>query len=1027
MMRCIRSSLLGDKRTKLAVAQMVDFSITRVEGSDPIDFRAGRFVQSLVGWDGERAKGNVLECLIDSISVSGKRDENGVLQETRLSVATTNCSLHILRFAISIALDERHTMINNDEKRRRSLIVDVDEAIDSARRRCSDCLKLAKDYATAMEKYHVERKLYQCVFAEIRKTIDFVRLNLESSYNSGVWKMFALLWESFACGTDLSIKKSLDKAMANANPEVPPSLTKLYCVCSSICQSSPDILVGLMQRDTSLEAKLFDLASSHIFPSPSLTPFLGRDLALALLVELLSASTSTEKIDSERDDVGSRWITLLDDPEISTDDDEGVRQKIAELVGDYVRNSKKTMGLLSEVTERLEKNNTRLNALMVLNHVNVSNPSILKAAEAGSMLERSAVCLTDDSPRVRKEASELFARLDPMLMIPSLVLLVDKGESPTCSAAEAALVTALGRPDCLTLFWDFASGKACRPGFAIQQNAPRSPGQIARLTTHELPPDRVERYARIFSEWAKKMDGWDVSAKIILDKAYSAPFDVTSIRYLSAVAPSWTKPQTVRFVIEGLIEKLERQPRLSLEMLEDQSDESTLAVQRLLFFRIQPLLVLRMFSTESFRCSELDVPSNVRDFWDCKDNGDLEGSNLGEGIGSRLVHELVRRIEHPYEFEQVRKISAEVIGKLPLCKMDSNESLVALLSNKLTRLRAPPNIPVLRSYVYGCCNVVLAHGLDSGVMLEAVGPQLLRIILLCTEYQSANDEGQDNLNRGCLECFSLMLTVSATLETQNSNEDGSKQIGRLTNKSLPDDSPRRNPPASCSLSQISSITANGLCLIRSTALSADAINVFGETATDTFEHRAAISTTFANVITMSLQRLSAPAKLTDVSSGAANVHNLNSVQTREANQWIVRRLVGPCLDLALWASLSLDSGMGHDIFFAACLQALFHMIYNLRGDRIVRENLGGISELCVAGLSSSIALVQKTSLKTLGSIISCATETSGSQNPLVDSIGSTRHTHVRNALKSVITMKTSAEIRDLSQRLLEMVDLSAGL
>jgi hypothetical protein len=82
-------------------------------------------------------------------------------------------------------------------------------------------------------------------------------------------------------------------------------------------------------------------------------------------------------------------------------------------------------------------------------------------------------------------------------------------------------------------------------------------------------------------------------------------------------------------------------------------------------------------------------------------------------------------MEHPIEFDNIRKVAAELLGRLP------PRVLLSVLKYKC-QLDMVENIRYSTLYVLVACNSIVAHELQSETLLEVIAPFIFKILSFST-------------------------------------------------------------------------------------------------------------------------------------------------------------------------------------------------------------------------------------------------------------------------------------------------------
>ncbi|KAJ3297266.1 hypothetical protein HK104_000693 [Borealophlyctis nickersoniae] len=542
------------------------------------------------------------------------------------------------------------------------------------------------------------------------------------------------------------------------------------------------------------------------------------------------------------------------------------------------------------------------------------------------------------------------------------------------------------------------------------------------------------------------------------------------VQFVSAVAPAWDGPGVGKVVVERVVGVMEGQPRLTEELLRADTDEAALMTRDLAFVRLSPLLILKVLPLEAFKGLTLPDDYVPPDFWDSAVNpisatSENEAEKRNENLAKRLMEALLVRIEHPLEFDPVRKLSSDLLARLPL------PLLRPLLTQKFTTLFETRDTFQLRSYLFCAYHMIAVHGQTEpeevvavvlGTVVEILGWResdggfleglLMRffkrmlvanILPLACFALSADEEGLDKLHQGCIECLSLCLSIFATQsaelektrksdtqplieelfpkaprverprritpfieEISESEEKTATQVDKPTRRTpfieeLPDTDERKPTQAEDQLPQ-----AGGFETVLDRVL--DLLHPLSPRNSDdaTTYTRGSRSTFMSNTITTAIKKLSSTGSAPQQPSVSEDV----AARNLAALQWLARRVVGRLLAVANWFAVEDGAGV-YKVAGAACFQALFHIVFSTKGTADLP--LKDIADVCINGFRATPDMIRLGSLKLFGAAMSWP------NNAFRDSIGPLGLLQAQRALEALVNMETSEEIRRIAEQWLD--------
>jgi hypothetical protein len=200
-----------------------------------------------------------------------------------------------------------------------------------------------------------------------------------------------------------------------------------------------------------------------------------------------------------------------------------------------------------------------------------------------------------------------------------------------------------------------------------------------------------------------------------------------------------------------------------LTPVDDSTELAPSLVQSLLFERLRPLLVLRMMP--------VDIVDDV-----ATSNTTL---NADEGEGGGVAELLGERLTKPLEFDQVRKLGAEVFGQIVTLP-----SVLASCAATLTSIRdshgsiTGDDVLGAKAWVYSTCTAIglwrsqgtPLKGKDTAACVESVVDCLLGVLQAGAPVPAPGSEDlseEEKLSRGCTDAIAALLCALCA----STNED----------------------------------------------------------------------------------------------------------------------------------------------------------------------------------------------------------------------------------------------------------------
>jgi len=156
--------------------------------------------------------------------------------------------------------------------------------------------------------------------------------------------------------------------------------------------------------------------------------------------------------------------------------------------------------------------------------------------------------------------------------------------------------------------------------------------------------------------------------------------------------------------------------------------DSITAVRSLIFERLRPILVLKVLPLEAFQSADM------------------------KPVLIELTQLLLIRIFQVYEFEEVRKLSAEIVARLPPLMY------LAQVSSKLVDFLNERNYVLAKVLLFALCNVALIHERKQSVEFYAI--QLLPHLFAQLQMNPSNSQELQKFQRGTIDFLAILMKLS---------------------------------------------------------------------------------------------------------------------------------------------------------------------------------------------------------------------------------------------------------------------------
>ncbi|XP_011020335.1 PREDICTED: uncharacterized protein LOC105122745 isoform X2 [Populus euphratica] len=612
---------------------------------------------------------------------------------------------------------------------------------------------------------------------------------------------------------------------------------------------------------------------------------------------------------------------------------------------------------LKQVLSRLASGNAlqRRNALDVIAElVSISSNSAKKSSHlawqdiANNLLE----CLNDEETIIRELASNSLSMIDPSLVLPTLVQLVCSSagkESSACASFIAMLKYHSSRPEVICLLLDCLSNLNKSP----------DPSNTAGDVREGSKVD-IDRVLKLIPEWSKTVQDWNPLIGPLIDKMFSEPANATIVRFLSYISEQLA--EVVNEIFHPVLLKMKGQKEIDegfISMWESRTytDEDSVKMQQSLFEHLCPLLIIRLLPLRVFN----DLSSSVL-YGQVPSQSIAHVSECGD---VNIIHDclaalLLKRAFNKYEFEDVRKLAAELCGRI------HPQVLLPIVSTVLEHAAASHDVLKIKACLFSVCTSLVVRGMDS-----ISHPAILKIrkmietILL---WPSLDGDEVSKAQHGCIDCLALM--ICAKLQVPASFKESSKNLGAARKTSYCGNAVSGN----CVLLYVINLLINDENALVSASMLGSENSAFEATTTLSFR------VCMANVLISACQKISDSGKKPFAKKTVP--HLLQAVE-----------------------------GIMHPDIRAACIQVLFSAVYHLKS--AVLPYSSDLLNLSLKFLSRGSEKERMASAKLIASLLA-------SEDVIVKSI-SGGLLEARSVLSRVSFSDSSLELQQICQKLLACI------
>ncbi|KAK9141899.1 hypothetical protein Syun_011299 [Stephania yunnanensis] len=362
----------------------------------------------------------------------------------------------------------------------------------------------------------------------------------------------------------------------------------------------------------------------------------------------------------------------------------------------------------------------------------ISLPLSMRQDMVKHLLDR----LEDEEQEIRKQASNLFPALDPPLVIPELVHLVySPNEITRLSASDAFLAVLVhhkNSPDVIIMLLD------CLREYCQSPDFPKATGDVeGQKDSNQL--------LKLIPEWAKTVDSWDIFIGPLIDKMFAEPSNAIVVRFLSCISENLASCSDVVFtcVLSHVQEQEGKDGKLSVS---SRIDRISSELDHCLFDHLCPLLIIRVLPLRVFN----DLGSSVV-YGHVLNQATTRGFE-GKGFIARspisIGDLLLERAFNEHEFEEVRKLAAELCGRI------HPKVLLPILCSLLDHHAQARDVSKIKTALFALCTSLVLRGRDLMHLPDLLAMRKIveRILLW-----PSTDGEVSKVQHGCIDCLALMI------------------------------------------------------------------------------------------------------------------------------------------------------------------------------------------------------------------------------------------------------------------------------
>ncbi|XP_062117653.1 uncharacterized protein LOC133831397 isoform X2 [Humulus lupulus] len=442
------------------------------------------------------------------------------------------------------------------------------------------------------------------------------------------------------------------------------------------------------------------------------------------------------------------------------DEQDGTARAVVMLMAEYCLMSKDTQ-CLQEVLQRLASEivEQRKNAIEVISeliHISSDKATELASSSWKDIAEHLLERLEDEEISIRQQASNLLPMIDPSMILPSLVSLVHSPDERVQSCASDALLRLLKyhnkSAEVICMLLDCLGNINQGPNFQGSEGE----GEGSKLETDQV--------LKLIPEWSRSVENWNILIGPLIDKMFAQPSNATIVRFLSYISGHLV--EVANIILDHVLLHTKGQIDMDESSFSrwenrNQTSDDSENVEKLLFDHLCPLLIIRMLPLSVFN----DLKSSIM-YGEFINQDDRDFKIFGDEC---VVSLLFKRAFYKFEFEDVRKLAAELCGRI------HPQVLIPIISSQLEHAASSRDLLKMKACLFSLCTSLVVRGKDSlsqPAMFD-IRKSLEKVLL----WSSLDGDDVLKAQHGCIDCLALMICADLqALESLHKDSNKEKNL-----------------------------------------------------------------------------------------------------------------------------------------------------------------------------------------------------------------------------------------------------------
>nr|XP_029117568.1 uncharacterized protein LOC105034833 isoform X4 [Elaeis guineensis] len=366
-------------------------------------------------------------------------------------------------------------------------------------------------------------------------------------------------------------------------------------------------------------------------------------------------------------------------------------------------------------------------------------------------------CLGDEDLMNYVEESNLLPQFDPHFVLPALVQLRFSGNEKVQSTASntiAAVLKCHSRESSVILaLLDCLSVLGGNPNAAQTTGAMTKDVHCTSMQSHSGEMLDIDQVLGLIPKLPESVENWKFLLDKVIDKMFQDPSNAIIVRFMSRISEDLVEAGDL--VLHRVLLHLQEQKKMDERWLSDCHgnfpSNGSAKLGGSVFDHLSPLLLLRVLPLRVFD----DIYSPVLYGRLCKN---LEASGICINGDDCVTSLLVNRAFSMFEFEDVRKLAAELCGRL------HPEVLFPIMESQLRHATQGRDILKMKLCLFAICTSLVARDSDSA--FHPAIHRIRKILEMVLLWPSFDADEVSQVQHGCIDCLALMICVEVkALET----------------------------------------------------------------------------------------------------------------------------------------------------------------------------------------------------------------------------------------------------------------------